>query len=106
MLVPEAHPYGGGTWAFYVIAPLILCGVVASLWWIVKGAIGVLGQTPRDERLSTIPSMTGSSSRTAAAKRRYPYIEGRDAAGRGGRSATSPITLSSTEQQTSRINSR
>src|SRR5215831_10071709 len=22
MLVPEAHPYGGGTWAFYVIAPL------------------------------------------------------------------------------------
>jgi hypothetical protein len=70
MLVPEAHPYGG-TWAFYVIAPVILCGVVACLWWIVKGAIGVLRAEPRGERLSTIPSTTGSSSRTAAAKRRF-----------------------------------
>jgi hypothetical protein len=38
MLV-ESHQYGGGTWAFYVIAPVILCGVVACLWWIVRGAI-------------------------------------------------------------------
>ena len=76
MLVPEAHPYGGGTWAFYVIAPLILCGVVASFWLIVKGAIGVFGPTPRGERLSTIPWTTGSSSRTAAAKRRYHRLKG------------------------------
>jgi hypothetical protein len=82
MLVPpEAHQYGG-TWAFYVIAPLILCGVVASLWLIVKGAIGVFGQTPRGQRLSMIPSTIGSSSRTAAAKRSYrrdvkTVIEGR-----------------------------
>jgi hypothetical protein len=38
MLV-ESHHYGGGTWAFYVIAPVILCGVVACLLWIVRGAI-------------------------------------------------------------------
>jgi hypothetical protein len=54
MLVQEAHQCSGGTWAFYVIAPLILCGVVASLWLIVTGAMGVFGQTPRGERLSTI----------------------------------------------------
>jgi hypothetical protein len=70
MLVPEAHQYGG-TWLFYVIALVILCGVVASLWWIVKGAIGVFGQSSRGERLSTIPSTTGSSFRTAAARRGY-----------------------------------
>ena len=46
MLVAETHQYGG-TWVFYVIAPVILCGVVACLWWIVKGAIGVFGQPPR-----------------------------------------------------------
>jgi hypothetical protein len=46
MLVTEVHQYGG-TWIFYVIAPVILCGVVASLWWIVKGAIGVFGRMPR-----------------------------------------------------------
>jgi hypothetical protein len=45
MLVPEAHQYYEGTWAFFVIAPLILCGVVASLWLIVKGATGIFGQT-------------------------------------------------------------
>ena len=66
MLVPEVHQYGG-TWVLYVLAPVILCGIVASLWLIVKGAIGVFGQTGRGERLSTIPSTTGSSSRTAAA---------------------------------------
>ena len=68
MLVPaEAHQYGG-TWVFYVLVPLILCGVVASLWLIVRGAIGILGSTPRGERLS-IPSTTAPSSRAAAAKR-------------------------------------
>jgi hypothetical protein len=46
MLVVEAHHYGG-TWLFYVIAPVVLCGAVASLWWIVKGAIGIFGQTLR-----------------------------------------------------------
>src|SRR6516225_14756 len=75
MLVPEVHQYGG-TWVLYVLAPVILFGVVASLWLIVKGAIGVFGQTPRGERLSTIPSTTGSSSRTVAAKRRYHILKG------------------------------
>jgi hypothetical protein len=85
MLVPEAHQYGGtwGTWAFYLIAPVILCGVVASLWLIVKGAIGVFGQTRCGERLSTIPSTTGSSSRTAAAKRRYHTLKGGTPPGEG-----------------------
>ena len=50
MLAREGHQYRGAwAWAFYVIAPLVLCGVVASLWFIVKGAIGVFGQTPRGE---------------------------------------------------------
>ena len=43
MLVSEVHQTGG-TWIFYVVAPVILCGVVASLWLIVKGAIGVFGR--------------------------------------------------------------
>jgi hypothetical protein len=42
MLVPESHQYGGA-WVFYVIAPIILFGFVASLWWIVRGAIAVFG---------------------------------------------------------------
>jgi hypothetical protein len=46
MLLEVTHQYGG-TWVVYVIAPIILCGVVACLSWIVKGAIGVFGQTPR-----------------------------------------------------------
>ena len=46
MLVEEAHQHGG-TWIFYVIAPVILCGAVACLWWIVRGAIAVFGKTPR-----------------------------------------------------------
>jgi hypothetical protein len=46
MVVVEAHHYGG-TWVFYVIAPLILCGAVASLWWIVRGAIALFGEAPR-----------------------------------------------------------
>ena len=45
MLIPEVHK--GGTWIFYVIAPVILCGFVFSLWWIIKGALGVFGRTPR-----------------------------------------------------------
>jgi hypothetical protein len=44
MLV-EPHHYGG-TWVFYVIAPPILCGVVACLWWIVRGVIAVFDPTP------------------------------------------------------------
>jgi hypothetical protein len=82
MLVPETHQYGG-TWAIYVIAPLLLGGIVASLWLIVKGAIGVFGQTPRGERLPTIPSTTGSSSRTVAANRRYRRLEGGTPSGKG-----------------------
>jgi hypothetical protein len=46
MLMVEAHQYGG-TWVFYVIAPVILCGVVGCLWWIIRGAKAVFGQTPR-----------------------------------------------------------
>jgi hypothetical protein len=42
MLILQPHQYGG-TWAFYVIAPIILLGFVACLWWIVRGAIGVFG---------------------------------------------------------------
>ena len=70
MLVPEVHQHVGtwGTWALYVFAPLLLCGIVASLWLIVKGAIGVLRAEPRGERLSTIPSTPGSSSGRAAQK--------------------------------------
>jgi len=75
MLVPETHQHVG-TWALYVIAPLILCGFVASLWLIVKGAIGVFGQTPRGEGVSTIPSTTGSSFRRAAEGRRYRRLKG------------------------------
>ena len=83
MLVPEAHPYVGGAWAIYVFATLILGGVVASVWLILKGAIGVFRRTPRGERLSTIPSTTGSSARTAAAKRRYRPLEGGTPPGEG-----------------------
>jgi hypothetical protein len=42
MLVSESNQYGG-TWVFYVIAPIILLGSIACLWWIVKGATGVFG---------------------------------------------------------------
>ena len=63
MLVPEVHPYGG-TWLFYVIAPVVLCGFVTSLWWIVKGAIGVFG--PR-------PDIAGyAAGLTAATRTLYP----------------------------------
>lgn len=48
-MVPEPHQYGV-TWAFYVVAAVVLCGFVASLWLIVKGAIGVFGQTRGSER--------------------------------------------------------
>ena len=41
-LVMPLHQYGGD-WLFYVIAPIILLGAVACLWWIVRGAIGVFG---------------------------------------------------------------
>ena len=88
VLVPsEVHPYGG-TWALYMIAPVILCGVVASLWLIVKGAIGVFGWTPRGERVSTIPSTTGSSSRTAAAKRGHQKVMRNRLSTSNGRSAS------------------
>jgi hypothetical protein len=46
MFASEAH-HCGGTWVLYVIAPVMLCGVVGCLWWIVKGAIGVFGGMPR-----------------------------------------------------------
>ena len=55
-MLPEIARQHGGTWVVYVIAPVVLCGVVACLWWIVKGAIGLFGQTPRGQ---------------AAAKRRH-----------------------------------
>ena len=44
-----AIPHGyGNTWVFYVIAPVIFSGMVAGLWLIVRGAIGLLGQTRRE----------------------------------------------------------
>ena len=46
ILVVEARHHGG-TWIFYVIAPLVLCGAVACFWWIVRGAIAVFDKTPR-----------------------------------------------------------
>jgi hypothetical protein len=46
MLVVEAQQYGG-TWLFYVIAPVILFGSLACLWWIIKGAFSVFGQKPQ-----------------------------------------------------------
>jgi hypothetical protein len=46
-MLPEVTRQNEGTWEVYVIAPVIVCGVVASFWWIVKGAIGVFGHTPR-----------------------------------------------------------
>jgi hypothetical protein len=55
-MLAEIAPQNGGAWVFYVIAPVILCGVVTCLWWIVKGAIGLFGQTPHGQ---------------AAAKRRH-----------------------------------
>jgi hypothetical protein len=89
MLVPEVHQYGGtGTWLFYVIVPVVLCGVVACLWWIVKGAIGAFGRHAA-KRLSTIPSTAGLSSETAVVKRALAYITPPAAA-----RATTPPTFS------------
>jgi hypothetical protein len=59
----EVVPQYGGTWAFYVIAPVILCGVVACLWWIVKGAIGVFAQTPHGQAAAKWRHRKGSSRR-------------------------------------------
>jgi hypothetical protein len=42
MWLLQSHQ-SGGTWVFYVIAPIILLGVVACLWWFVRGAIAVFG---------------------------------------------------------------
>jgi hypothetical protein len=42
MLILQPHQYGG-TWVFYVIAPIMFFGLLACLWWIVRGAIGVFG---------------------------------------------------------------
>jgi hypothetical protein len=55
MLV-EPHHYGGA-WVFYVIAPLILCGVVVCLWWIARGVIAVFDQTPRVGHKMPVPWM-------------------------------------------------
>jgi hypothetical protein len=35
----------GGNWAFYVIVPMMFSGTLASLWLIVKGAMGLFGHT-------------------------------------------------------------
>jgi hypothetical protein len=44
MIVGIPHNYGN-SWVFFVIVPVILCGFLACLWLIVRGAIGLLGQT-------------------------------------------------------------
>jgi hypothetical protein len=46
MLVVGARHHGG-TWIFYVIAQLALCGAVACFWWIIRGAIALFGKTSR-----------------------------------------------------------
>jgi hypothetical protein len=50
MLVPR-HQHGGAG-CFNVIAPVILCGIAACLWWIVEGALGVFG--PDATRLTIV----------------------------------------------------
>jgi hypothetical protein len=39
------HDYGNA-WVFYLIAPVILSGILAGMWLIVRGAIGLLEHTP------------------------------------------------------------
>jgi hypothetical protein len=42
----------GGNWVFYVIVPVIVCGVVACLWLFVRGVAGVFGRARREGRSS------------------------------------------------------
>ena len=54
----------GGTWIFYAIVPVIFFGVAAALWLIVRGAIGLFGQTGQeghDRRCVGPPSTTGGT---------------------------------------------
>jgi len=54
----EPHNYGN-SWIFYVIVPIIFFGIVAGLWLIVRGAIGLLGQARRegDDRRCASPGV-------------------------------------------------
>lgn len=47
------HPHTGsrGSWQFCVIVPVLVCGTVASLWQIVRGALGVFGRTGPKARI-------------------------------------------------------
>jgi len=53
MLVMETHQQGG-TWVFYVLAPVILGGTVACLWWIARGAIALFGNASRSARAEMV----------------------------------------------------
>jgi hypothetical protein len=43
MFYPHTDPRA--SWLFYVIVSGTLCGTAASLWLIVRGALGVFGRT-------------------------------------------------------------
>jgi hypothetical protein len=47
MVLGIPHDYGS-TWVFYVIVPVILSGIVAGMWLMVRGAIGLLDRTRRE----------------------------------------------------------
>jgi hypothetical protein len=44
MLFGIPHDYGN-TWVVYLLVPLIVSGILAGLWLIVQGAIGLFGPT-------------------------------------------------------------
>jgi hypothetical protein len=44
MIMEVPHNYGN-SWVFFVIVPIILFGFLACLWLIVRGAIGLFGET-------------------------------------------------------------
>jgi hypothetical protein len=58
MIPAIPHDYGNA-WMFYVIVPVISFGIVAGLWLIVSGAVGLLGQTRGDghDRQYAVPQL-------------------------------------------------
>jgi hypothetical protein len=88
MLMADAHRYGGA-WVFYVIAPVMLCGVLACLWLIIRGALGIFGQTPQEvrrtpRREATRPAEEFVFLGEAEARRRQAYAPGISGLRRGG----------------------
>src|SRR5215469_2334757 len=88
MLMADAHRYGGA-WVFYLIAPVMLCGVLFCLWLIIRGALGVFGQTTPQEVSRTRREATRAAEEfvfigEADAKRRLTYGPGISGLRRGG----------------------